>query len=631
MCGIFGIASTNTVQQGRVDAAALALKNRGPDDLGVENYEINNIRVMLGHTRLSIIDLSSAGHQPMNSRDGRYSIVFNGEIYNYKELRCQLKKNGYSFDSESDTEVLLAAWSHWGVECLNYLIGMFSFVILDKENQNLTLVRDAFGIKPLFILLADEGICFASELLALITLSGNVAKLNMQRTYDYLVHGDYDTQSSTFIDGVKQLKPGHWVCYDLKSRILKEPKRWWNPSVEQTSTLNFDQAADKLRQLFLGSVRYHLRSDVPLGTALSGGVDSSAIVCAIRHLEPEAPIHTFSFLAKNSPISEEKWVNLVTDHVGSIPHSVNVDSDELARDLDDMIIAQGEPFGSTSIYAQYRVFQTAKANGVTVTLDGQGADELMAGYRGYPGKRVRSMLDLGDFSGAIDFLHQWSKWPDRPISVGIKLIIAELINGPVYQRLMTLNGGKDRPVWLNLKEVDDSGIKTLFPRMPFVISPKGRRLISDLVTSSSSYGLPGLLRHADRNSMRFSVESRVPFLTTEIANFLFSLPERYLISQKGETKSVFKAAMRGIVPNEILDRRDKIGFATPEQDWLVKLAPKAKRWLEESDQLPLINKQAMLIEFDDIIGGKKPFSWQAWRFINFARWYQLVFLPMSKA
>jgi asparagine synthase (glutamine-hydrolysing) len=631
MCGIFGITSINPILHGRVDSAARALRNRGPDDLGVENYQIDDTQLVLGHSRLSIIDLSSAGHQPMNSADARYSIVFNGEIYNYKELRIQLKNFGYSFDSESDTEVLLAAWSHWGSECLNYLIGMFAFVVLDKENKNLTLVRDAFGIKPLFISLTDEGICFASELSALKILSGGKAKLNLQRTYDYLVHGDYDTQSRTFIEGVNQLEPGNWVCFDLKSRILKEPEKWWQPSVEQTSTLNFDQAADKLRELFLGSVRYHLRSDVPLGTALSGGVDSSAIVCAIRHLEPQAPIHTFSFLAKNSPISEEKWVNLITDHVGSIAHSVHVDPDELARDLDDMIIAQGEPFGSTSIYAQYRVFQLAKANGVTVTLDGQGADELMAGYRGYPGKRVRSMLELGDFTGAVEFLHQWSKWPDRPISVGVKLVIAELISGPVYQRLMTLNGGKDRPSWLNLKDVNDFGVKTLYPRIPDVKSPRGRRLMSDLVISSSRYGLPGLLRHADRNSMRFSVESRVPFLTTEMANFIFSLPERYLISQKGETKSIFKTAMRGVVPDEILDRRDKIGFATPEQDWLVKLAPKAKKWLEESDELPLINKRAMLSEFDAIISGKIPFSWQAWRFINFSRWYSLVFKPMTQA
>jgi asparagine synthase (glutamine-hydrolysing) len=632
MCGILGGGWLEALPVAdRFDKALESLRFRGPNDSGLDEFNCGSSTVVLGHTRLSIIDLSSSGHQPMRSHDGRYAIVFNGEIYNYKELRQELRGLGCQFISESDTEVLLAAWQQWGAGCLTRLTGMFAFAVLDRQMQTLTFARDAFGIKPLFMSTLPGSLCFASELPALIKLQAGSVRLNHQRAYDYLVHGDYDTQSASFVEGVEQLEPGHWVVYDLATATLQAPIRWWNPSVVQSAKLSFNQAAEQLRELFLQSVRYHLRSDVPLGTALSGGVDSSAVVCAIRHVAPDAPIHTFSFLAKGSPVSEEKWVDLVNSHVGAIPHAVHVEPHELARDLDDMIVAQGEPFGSTSIYAQYRVFQLAKANGVTVTLDGQGADELLAGYRGYPGKRVRSMIEMGDFAGAVSFLNQWSKWPDRPLSVGIKASIAEFAHGRIYQALRTLNGGQAQPAWLNVKALEDAEVQVGYPRVQAVHAPPGRRLMAELALSSSRNGLPGLLRHADRNSMRFSVESRVPFLTTDLAQFLFSLPEDYLISRQGETKSVFKAAMRGIVPDVILDRRDKIGFATPEQNWLGQIAPQARKWLEESEPLPWLDKPEMLKEFDAIIAGRVPFSWQAWRFINFCRWYTLVFAPLSQA
>ncbi len=631
MCGIAGgwWPDSNDVFS-RLSKALKKMSDRGPDDSGCEIYSLENSVIGFGHSRLSIIDLSAAGHQPMHSRDEKFVIIFNGEIYNYLELRSDLIAIGYDFHTNSDTEVLLTAWIEWGESCLTRLMGMFSFAIYNRENSTLTCVRDAFGIKPLFYTITDNGFLFASELPAILELTSTEPSLNLQRAYDYLVYGDYDTKSDTFINGIDQLEPGHSITYDLLNKTLKNPVKWWSPSVEQTSTLNFNQAAEELRAKFLQSIRYHLRSDVPLGTALSGGIDSSAVVCAIRHIEPNVPIHTFSFLAKGSPVSEEVWVKLVNQHVGAISHKVHVTSDELAKDLDDMILAQGEPFGSTSIYAQYRVFQLAKANGVKVTLDGQGADELLAGYRGYPGKRIRSLLERGNILGALKFLGNWSKWPDRPLSIGIKAALAEFATGEAYQILRELNGEQSSPNWLNLEFLLDSGVKIGYPRIEIQEYPKGRRLMAELSLSSSRNGLPGLLRHADRNSMRFSVESRVPFLTTDLASFLFSLPENYLVSNQGETKSVFRAAMRGIVPDAILDRRDKIGFATPEQDWLIQLAPQARKWIEDAEPLNWINKQEMLNEFDNIIAGHKKFSWQAWRFINFSRWYKLIFEPHSK-
>lgn len=631
MCGIFGFTHKDQSidSNQKMQSALSALRHRGPDDQGIETFKVSDGIVALGHARLSIIDLSSGGHQPRSTANGRYSIVFNGEIYNYRELRQELKNAGLTFSTESDTEVLLSAWVQWGSKSLLRLVGMFAFVVLDRKAQTLTMVRDAFGIKPLFVSTSDHGVCFASELPAVLKLNGDKPKLNHQRAYDYLVHGDYDTKNTSFVEGITQLSPGHYCIYDLSSQTLGSEVQWWCPSVEQSIQLNFNQATEQLREMFLQSIRYHLRSDVPLGTALSGGVDSSSVVCAIRHVEPDTPIHTFSFLAKGSSVSEEKWVNMINAQVGAIPHVVHVNPHELAQDLDDMIVAQGEPFCSTSIYAQYRVFQQAKTNGVTVTLDGQGADELLAGYRGYPGKRMRSMLEMGNFAGAMSFLNQWSKWPDRPLSVGIKATVAEFANESIYQALRTLNGDQAQPAWLNASALDNSGIQIGYPRIQAMHAPRGRRLMAELALCSSRNGLPGLLRHADRNAMRFSVESRVPFLTTDLAQFLFGLPEEFLISRQGETKCIFKAAMRGIVPDAILNRRDKIGFATPEQDWLIRIAPQARKWLEESEPLPWLNKQQMLNEFDAIMAGRTAFSWQVWRFINFSRWYSLVFGSLS--
>jgi len=298
-----------------------------------------------------------------------------------------------------------------------------------------------------------------------------------------------------------------------------------------------------------------------------------------------------------------------------------VSAHELAADLDDMIAAQGEPFGSTSIYAQYRVFQLAREAGVTVTLDGQGADEMLAGYNGYPGQRLRSLIEKGRLAEAANFLNEWAKWPGRSRIGGVKRLAAEMTEGWLYSLLRNINGSDALPNWLNAAPLVERGVISDFPRQRSPQSEAGRRVVAELALSLTRRGLPALLRHGDRNSMHFSVESRVPFLTLDMVNLLLSLPESFLISSKGQTKHVFRAAMRGIVPDDVLDRRDKIGFATPEQVWLMAMADTVRGWLREDLQLPFFNQAAVLCEFELIIAGKKAFSWQVWRWINFCRWY----------
>jgi len=629
MCGIVGgwFAFDGSQLRDSLNLALEAMRLRGPNDRGAIFIEDSNGTIALGHTRLSIIDLSSGGHQPMESACGRYSIIFNGEIYNYLELRAELKDLGAVFITNSDTEVLLAAWMRWGATSLSKLSGMFAFVVLDRGEQTLTCVRDAFGIKPLFYSQESSRFIFASELKALQLIKAEKCELNWQTSYDYLMYGAYDSNNQTFIENIEHLLPGHLLVFDAKKRVLSQPVKWWNPD-RSAKDIGFKDATEMLREIFLKSIRLHLRSDVPVGAALSGGLDSSSVVCAIRYLDKQIPINTFSYIARGSPLSEEGWVDQVNQFVGAKSYKILVSPEEMMADLDDMILAQGEPFGTTSIYAQYRVFREAKNSGVLVTLDGQGADELLAGYSGFPGQRIHSLIDKGEYLKAYQFLLHWSAWPGRSFSGGLKRLVGELTkNSGFYTYLRKMNGEGAGVSWLNESMLLEHGVKLGFPTKQksddLVV---GRRLMETLYSSLTLDGLPSLLRHADRNSMRFSVESRVPFLTTEMAEFLLSLPESYLVDYTGETKHIFRAAMKGIVPENILYRKDKVGFETPQSDWLNVLMPQLKKWVSCDPSIPFLNHDSVLAYFDSAIKNPLSDTSKIWRLVNFYRWYKQFLL-----
>lgn len=625
MCGIAGLFINNSRPGSHhFDKVLDLLSHRGPNQKSQINFKENGGMVWLGHTRLSVIDVTNRGNQPMTSGDGRFVLVYNGEIYNYRELRVELIALGRQFVSASDTEVLLQAWEQWGAAVLPRLVGMFAFVIYDRLLGKMHGARDAFGIKPLYISEDRGSFRFASEIAALLSLHGPSLELNWQTAYDYLAHGFYDAGEKTFFNGVHALSPGFSFCYDTSNGELVKFS-WWKPSIAPVRKLSIDDAAQELRRLLLDSVRLHLRSDVPLGAALSGGLDSSAIVGCMRYLEPDARLNTFSFIAPGSNISEEFWVDLVNKKAGAVAHKLEIAPRELASDLDDMIAAQGEPFGSTSIYAQYRVFRLAREHGMTVTLDGQGADELCGGYVGYPGPRIRSLLDEGHWGQAADFLHAWGQWGGRRPMDGLKAAVAEFTGDRAYQLLRRINGAQVLPSWLDGNLLREAGVTPRFPRPRPDVTAPGRRMCAELARSLHGVGLPGLLRHGDRNSMRFSIESRVPFLTTALADFLLTLPEEYLVAPNGETKHLLRRAMRGLVPDEVLNRRDKIGFATPERDWLMKMAPQVREWLREPLNLPFLRQDEMLKAFDQVVSGKRPFNWQVWRWINFTRWHARQF------
>jgi asparagine synthase (glutamine-hydrolysing) len=627
MCGILGGWWLNPEQAyKKMPYAVKKIKHRGPDDEGYEFYHRGDTVVSFGHTRLSIIDLSAAGHQPMHSEDARWTIIFNGEIYNYKELRAELQGIGTTFKTDSDTEVLLKAWIQWNLNCLTRLVGMFAFAILDKKLGTLTCARDAFGIKPLYFTKNEDQFIFASEVPALIELLSRKPSLNWQRSYEYLVHGDYDTNANSFYEHVYHLEPGHLIEVDTLSGKPAKPKRWYVPNIIEKKSFSFDDAVECVRDQFLKNIQFHLRSDVPLAAALSGGIDSSAVVCAMRYVEPEIPIHTFSYIADEQNVSEEYWVDRVNSHVGAIGHKVRANTDQLANDLEKLIIIQGEPIGSTSIYAQYRVFQKAREKGIKVILDGQGADEMLAGYIGYPGQRIRSLLEQGQIMNAWQFWQNWANWPGRNRWLAMKYLVSELASGKVYELLRRIDGKSAIPNWINSDSLLENNVNLIKPRVRSLSSNKGRRVIDELALSLTQRGVPRLLRHGDRASMAFGLESRVPFLTLDMVNLLLTLPENYLISNGGETKYIFRRAMKGIVPDEILNRRDKIGFETPEEKWTMALSKKLKHLFEEDISIPWINQKQILMNLKLIEEKKIKFSWQVWRWINFTIWYRHNYL-----
>jgi len=628
MCGIAGYASGSNRQPfARLQASVLGtLLHRGPDDAGwmidgqsgTGNPPENPGRWGLFHRRLSILDLSPLGHQPMSTPDGRYATIFNGEIYNYLELRHELEREGCNFRSHSDTEVLLWAYARWGKNCLTRLVGMFAFAIVDAQQGRMFLARDFFGIKPLYYTRPEGGFAFASEIKALRPLvSGRV---HPGRLFRFLRDGLIDQGGETLLADVHQLPAAHWMEVDLNAGAAGEPVRYWDIDLDRGSDLSFAEAVERTRELFLDSVRLHLRSDVPVGAALSGGTDSSAIVAAMRLLEPKAEIHTFSFVTDDPVIGEEKFADIAAGHSKTIAHKVRLSPGELATDLDRLVAVQDEPFGSTSIYAQYRVFRLAAEHKIKVMLDGQGADEMLAGYHGYYDARIGSLIGRGRLLQAYQLAVRASS---RPGVGGSGLLLARgirrLLPPGLQARGKAMFGRATIPDWLNAAWFDRHGVVPEKARRTARRTNQLRERLHDTLTASS---LPMLLRYEDRNSMAWSIESRVPFLTPALSEFLLSLPEEYLISRHGETKHVFREAMRGIVPNEILDRRDKIGFATPEKRWLQELRP----WLAEVlspdrvRQVAALNEPAVTREWQAVLDGKRPFDWRVWRWVNLVRW-----------
>lgn len=627
MCGIIGSfwVQKKEINKKLFKDAIRSINHRGPDDEGIEYFAFeNNSEIYLGHKRLSILDLSSLGHQPMFSRDKKFVIIFNGEIYNFKNIRDELCKNGFSFISNSDTEVLLAGWQFWGEELLLKLVGMFAFVIYDIQKKEIILVRDAFGIKPLFYSIDDLGnFYFGSEIQVIELLRSVKSDVNEQRFFDYIVHGIQDSTNGTFIKKINHLPPASILKFSIEKKQIFKIYKWWIPSIKTNHTITFEEASKKLRLLFIESVSMHLISDVPVGAALSGGIDSSAIVCAMRYLNPNLPIHTFSYIVTNDEsINEEKWVDIVNNYVNAISHKIYIKADEFHNELKNLILIQGEPFNSTSIYAQYRIFKEARKYNIPVILEGQGADELLAGYEGYPGQRMKSLLDKFRFSALVRFGTNWKN--QRFVSKSPwKSFLGQLLPNWLYNSLIIKQNTILQKL-INFKYLKKIGVQLKSPTLKKYENRYSNRVKESLMSSISEHALPSLLRFGDRNAMAFSIENRVPFLTIPLANFLLSLPENYLISDDGVSKSIFREAMRGIVPDSILDRKEKIGFETPMAEWVLNFLTVNRQIIEPTKQIEnLFIKQDLCSNLQKQLQDSNSDKQAIWRIINFVYWQKL--------
>lgn len=633
MCGIAGLVLGHASPvRPQLEALSKALAHRGPDDCGfllwngrevVKGTDVpdNAFAAGLVHRRLAILDLSRDAWQPMSTPDGRYHVVYNGEIYNFLELRAELEASGHVFRTRSDTEVLLAAWAAWGPGALVRFVGMFAFALLDVEEEILYLARDCFGIKPLYYTRfgrAQDGFAFASEIPPLLQLPGVSRKVNPTRAYRYLRFGVTDDSDETLFSAIRQVPAAHYLVLPLRDTSHTRVVRYWKLELKEPADLSFQEAVSRLRELFLQSVALHLRSDVPVGAALSGGIDSSAVVTAMRHLEPDLEFHTVSFLADGKGLSEEGYVDTVASVVGARCHKFRITPDELVEDLDTLIRTQGEPFGSTSVYAQHRMFRLAHEMGIRVMLDGQGADELLAGYIAQGAARVVSLLAQGRLQAAVKLARALSRLPGRKDIY--KRILIRLVPPSLQPVALRLGGESVAPDWLNEQWLAAQGVDLHVPSK--VSGRAAGRLREELYQALTSTSLPALLRYADRNSMAYAVESRVPFLTPDLAQFLLHLPEDYLIGPDGTSKLVFREAMRGLVPDPVLDRREKLGFVTPELNWLRSLRPWIECQLsgEVARSIPLLRPDGLLNEWRNVIEGRRPFDFRVWRWVDLIAW-----------
>ena len=399
-----------------------------------------------------------------------------------------------------------------------------------------------------------------------------------------------------------------------------EPERWWIPPTEDWRELKLSDAINSLREEFLDSVRLHLRSDVKIATALSGGLDSAAIVGAIRYLEPELEINTFSYLANSKEINELSWIKKVNNQVRAKEHLIEIIPSEFTQDIDDLIKTQGEPFSSTSVYAQYRIFQAVRQSGATVLLEGQGADELFAGYYGYPEDRMRSLLENHQYRDLIEFFVSWGKFPNRNRSQLVKSFMKQSKNSLASALYRQWDARANTPEFFADKV-------NYFPNVLNSVSTEiwqGRNLHQRLLQEQTSGTLSSLLRHSDRNSMRWSVESRVPFLTPRLSTIGLNVPENFLVSPFGETKHLLRLALKGLVDQDVIDRRDKIGFETPKEEWMTHLISEKSEVLDDIEDFDFLDPEKSRRFFVSNSKGNPRQTNLKWRLFNLIRWKQLM-------
>ena len=577
MCGILGIVQLGErLDRSSVTRARDVLAYRGPDGAGLWEGGVGDARVILGHRRLSIIDLSTAGAQPMLLCDDgvahpatsveepcRFALTYNGEIYNYIELRDELKALGHGFRSDSDTEVLLAAYAQWGGACLDRLNGMFAFAIWDSARQRLFCARDRFGEKPLHFVCDEQAqvFAFASEIKTLMALGVAAPVFDDRALYRYFAYGEQAGVPQTIWRGVRRLLAAHALEVSVERSALKvRAFRYWDVDPNDTIDESAETALQRFRDLFQSSVTLRLRADVPIGTSLSGGLDSTSVLCQIKALGAQKGQKAFTARMENSAFDESGIVASVLADVGIPGYTIAPTGAAFLEHADRLFFHQEEPFPSTSMFASYLVHFLAKQHGVTVLLDGQGADEYLAGYAHSPALVLTTLARTGRF------VRWWTERRALRERTGLDPVppraAAKLWLGAVASPPPTLLVDQIREISHLSPDLLHAFERERPRTLPFGPSTLKTRLYADLMLGH----LQELLRYTDRNSMAHSREVRLPFLDHRLVEFCLRLPERFLY-RDGQSKWILRQSLRGLVPDPVLDRRDKIGFATPWSEW----------------------------------------------------------------
>ena len=554
MCGICGIIHFDDtgVQESSILNMMQLMKHRGPDDEGVFIEKT----IGLGFVRLSIIDLTKAGHQPKLSLDERYVIVFNGEIYNYIELREELQKEGVHFITKTDTEVLLNAYIRWGEDCMHRFNGMWAIAIYDRQKQTVFCARDRYGIKPFYYLQTETFFAFCSEIPPLLLLIKDKPNPNYQTIFDFLVFNRTDQTEKTFFEEVNKLQHGNKLTINIKENKKINSRlsivKWYDIKESVNKTIGFE-SPHEFKELFTSSIELRLRSDVPVGVCLSGGLDSSSIVSIILNEFDKNELKTFSAVYNKGQLGDEKefideYKSLISNMSYITPSAIT-----LKNDLEQFIKAHGEPIPTTGPYAQFKVMKLAKGN-VVVTLDGQGADEELAGYHYFFGFYFKDLLIHFKFAKLCNEIFCYLKIHKNLI--GIKSFLFFLL--PKYLRTRTRVNEK--------KYLNEDFVNKYKNSNSIVGNLYSSKSLNEALFDHFEYKLEHLLKWEDRNSMFFSIEARVPFLDYRIVEKLLATRSDLKI-KKGMTKFILREAMKGILPKKIYLRSDKIGFDTPEDEW----------------------------------------------------------------
>jgi asparagine synthase (glutamine-hydrolysing) len=575
MCGIAGIIESSPrpgALQVALEAMCREQMHRGPDGTGHGIERVRGKSVALGHQRLSIIDLSTDAGQPMHSPCGHYTLLFNGEVYNYRELRAELEARHHcTFRTQSDSEVILQALMQWGPAAFGRFNGMWGIAWLDRQRGELCLSRDRFGVKPLYLCAEPGRLLFASEIKSILVAAGRKFAIDAETVYRYLAYNSLDATSRTFFSGITKLPAGHYqICrLDAAGPVLQAPVRFWDFTPEDPALYRHEETlAARVRDLLQDAVSLRLRSDVPLGLLLSGGVDSSCIAALMMRLAGETKPTALAMVSDVSEFSEERFIDIVTREVGIPTRKVRLrgEPQEAWRLLREVTYHNDEPVGTFSNVAQYLLMAEARKAGITVILSGQGADEVLCGYRKYVGFYAQELLRSGRWLEAASLLNSFRR------------------NGTVVTQFHLADAKRYLPRWLHRTPPPPFGpvvrANAVPQRMGLGAGTVNDRQRADLY----EFSIPMLTHYEDRMSMAHGRETRLPFLDYRLVNLLVQAPPSCKMAQ-GWTKYILRRALAPLMPAEIIWRKDKQGFLNPERTWLAHELRPQLRALFQSDML----------------------------------------------